>query len=79
MSAIEPEDGDWTVECGSHGKVPWKFDIICDGCGKVHNMDDPAPPVCQCGKQLLPTEPPREFSARMVCPACAKSLRAGVQ
>jgi hypothetical protein len=72
------------VDCGSHGKVPWQMDVMCDGCGKLYNLDDPScpryPELCSCGKALTARFiGDNDFSARIVCPACAKSLRLGTQ
>jgi len=69
-----------TMQCDTHGSVVWQSDVICDGCGRLHNLDDPAcPRICPCGKKLKADGADDDFSARIVCPSCAKALRAQQQ
>lgn len=67
------------IECASHGKHPWKYDVICTHCGarwQCRSEDEPrhAPDVCTCGKRLMPLSGNGKgaFTAAALCSTCAQ-------
>jgi len=58
-----------TVDCGSHGSVPWTGTrpYQCTDETKPHF----APPVCACGARLMPADRDDDtFTARVCCWQC---------
>lgn len=70
-----------TIECDSHGTVPWEGDLVCAHCGRIyfdcHN--NPMPQNCECcGHPFSPSAAGGgDFTARVVCHACALQKKAG--
>lgn len=68
------------VICATHGRKPWRGEIVCAACERVYTTHDDtlptdAPEMCSCGSALLPSSDKGkgEFSGRMVCSECYAS------
>lgn len=69
------------IRCEKHGVVTWRGHIICGGCGRVYQTNDPnavfyAPETCLCHSRLMPRDDAEledkmiTFSACACCPTC---------
>lgn len=74
------------LTCEKHGLVTWKGHIICDGCGRVYQTNDPnavfyAPETCECTARLMPHDTVEtkdatiKFAACVFCPTCYGYVR----
>jgi hypothetical protein len=62
------------VQCDEHGAGEWAGHIVCGSCRCVYVLED-APSLCACcGDQLLPDGDRSDFTGRVVCSGCARSL-----
>lgn len=69
-------DDDRLVACDTHGNVKWEDDILCAHCGRMWKADGNCPDTCTCGVKLMPNGADfTDFSARIICPACAAKKR----
>ncbi len=68
---IDVGEDDLTIECDSHGSVPWHGHVICSACDRVHGAKSSLD-LCECGRRLWPLSHPLddEFTARAICAAC---------
>jgi hypothetical protein len=67
------------LDCGEHGKRPWKGHVVCDASGAVYHTSEPdgarhAPRTCTCGVQLMPrmAGDKSNWTARSICEECYK-------
>ena len=70
------------LDCGAHGKRPWKGHIVCASCGRVYQTSDEnaphfAPPDCVCGARLMPykDKSKKGWAARSICETCYDDRR----
>ncbi len=66
------DDSDDTIECESHGSVPWRGHLICEACDAVHDGQQIALDArCRCGCRLLPkANVDEDFTGRAICATC---------
>ena len=63
------------ITCGAHGRWLWTGEVICTECDAVWHLNVHNPPKhghCTCGAKLTG----EEGSARAICPACYRRMRA---
>lgn len=82
--AEDPKDEKRTLECGKHGRMPWRGEIMCETCRRVFlppwenlkldasiiSVPEADYPMCDCGAQLFPGEGDQDFSGVPICTAC---------
>jgi len=81
----KPGIGNQRVICKEHGKKPWRGDLVCGKCGKIHFIveetgEHPSMPddVCPCGAIMFPVRNEAgellkdiPFFGRVACRQCA--------
>lgn len=71
------DDSPAKVTCNTHGTTPWQGDLICAQCKRIYFdcRTNPMPEHCECCGHGFSPSTGKDFTARVVCRACAEAHR----